>query len=401
MGKWITTILTAMLVTFSIIPSVGAAEETYKELSMDKKREMLTEIALEEGIPPEILKAVAERESQMMQFKDGEPFIREDDGGTGIMQITNPNMDVDEEKLKTDTEYNIRIGAKILNQKWNLMGQNIPSINDSNRMMLEHWYFPLMAYHGASGTNDPQKQELTYQEEVYDIIANESRVSVFPMPTFPEGFFGYDDGKLKFDELTSQTWENGNTISTQMFQQGDEVYVMNSAQGINFGYIRDSKDSSGTRDMLGYHTKLEIVDGPYFKDTNKNNHFIKYKVKGPNGISGYISSSNLRSMDMKQTNFTDWTDNSDTVEPNKTWTINFNTKLNTGSVNEKNVYIVNENGVGIRSVVTLSDDGKSLTINPNNDLETGMNYTLYIEGIVSSTGGKMETPISKSFTVSN
>ncbi|MYL34847.1 transglycosylase SLT domain-containing protein [Pontibacillus yanchengensis] len=402
MGKWITTILTVMLVTFSIIPSVGAAEETYEELSMDKKRELLTEIALEEGIPPEILKAVADQESQMMQFKNGKPFIS-DDNGIGIMQVTNthPSVDIDKKRLKTDTAYNIKIGAKVLSQKWELMGEKIPSINDSNRMMLEHWYFPLMAYNGASETNDPQRQEETYQEKVYQIISDDSLVSVFPMPRFPKDFFGYDDGKLKFDELTSQTWENGNTISTQMFQQGDEVYVMNShdADIYDYGSLRETRDSTPTK--LAFHTELEIVDGPYFEDKINDNHHMDYKVKGPNGISGYISSSNLRSMDMKQTNFTDWTDNSSTVEPSKTWNINFNTKLNTGSINEKNIYIVNENGVGVRSEVTLSEDGKSLTMNPNADLESSMNYTLYIEGIVSSTGGKMDTPISKSFTVSN
>lgn len=93
-------------------PMESSETELHEELNMEEKLRLLTETALKYGIPPEILKAIALAESQMLQFENGKPFIS-DDNGIGIMQVTHPTVEVDQERLKYDTAYNIEVGAKI------------------------------------------------------------------------------------------------------------------------------------------------------------------------------------------------------------------------------------------------------------------------------------------------
>lgn len=134
MGKRLYVILIALLsfsfifASFSI--SVDAAETKTSAMNNPNKQtinKMLTEIALEYNVPPEIVKAIAEVESSWQQFKSaGEPLIS-DDGGIGIMQVTNQSG-YDPERLKFDIEYNIRAGVDILRKNFNR--RDLPAINE-------------------------------------------------------------------------------------------------------------------------------------------------------------------------------------------------------------------------------------------------------------------------------
>jgi hypothetical protein len=100
---------------------------------------LLTNIAIQYGVPPEIVKAVATQENgEWIQFEEnGETFISPD-GGIGIMQITFYDKE-DEERLKNDAIFNIEEGVKRL--VYNFNNSDLPKINDHSPEKLESWYF--------------------------------------------------------------------------------------------------------------------------------------------------------------------------------------------------------------------------------------------------------------------
>ena len=109
---------------------------------------LLTNAAIEADIPPEVVKAVATQESDgWKQFdENGKPIISED-GGIGLMQITN-KVNYDQEKLKYDIYYNIDAGIEILNSMYDR--KDLPKIKGAGREVIENWYFPVMAYNGTN-----------------------------------------------------------------------------------------------------------------------------------------------------------------------------------------------------------------------------------------------------------
>ncbi len=84
-----------------------------------------------------------------------EKLISLDDGGIGIMQITNqPNYD--QEQLKTDISYNIKAGVEILSSMYDRT--DLPKVSGAERQVIESWYFPVMAYNGTKPVNSPLVQ---------------------------------------------------------------------------------------------------------------------------------------------------------------------------------------------------------------------------------------------------
>ena len=155
----------------------------YYSISEEETEMLFKKISAEEGVPYEIIRSIANTESRRKQFVWGEPVISYD-GGIGIMQVTPINDHVkiqytgetieqdNIERLKTDTEFNIRTGAKILYDKWLLSFSGIlPKISDMNPDILENWYFAVMAYNGYSMQNLPSSDYIkVYQEKVFDQI---------------------------------------------------------------------------------------------------------------------------------------------------------------------------------------------------------------------------------------
>jgi hypothetical protein len=255
---------------------------------------MLREIAIENGIPPEILKAIAYNETVMQQYNStGQPNISSD-GGIGIMQVTLPETEakakgIDLERLKWDTRYNIQTGAKILKEKWD--NPNLPKINDKNPSVVADWYFAIMAYNGLSKRNDPTIHgALAYQEKVIGTIRKHSLFPItyndiekinitYPYPDKPD-IMVFADSQYKWPDL--------NEKSRQMWSKGKVVYSWNNQ--LSFSNLRNGVNGS-VKKQLPHYTPLEIIAGP-FEVAEKENHYSMYQVKG-NGFEGYISSSNI------------------------------------------------------------------------------------------------------------
>lgn len=312
MGKVISSILVVLLV-ISLFPGQSfATEASTEEVSLSSLstypcampgarvtcseiNEMLTESALERGIPPEVAKAVAFRESTWQQWTDAEqktPNVQ-DDGGIGIMQVTDKGYD--EDRLKKDIQYNIDIGLNILNDKWELgLRGDIPTINDNSRDVIEHWYFAVLAYNGLVESNSPlyksdgSRNTKAYQELVFRDLEYYNGMNLVNLPFSREDFkyeHGDDSVILEFNKLHYQV-PGPLTKSRHQFSEGDKVYTV---AGTN---LRDTKDGGGSHPLSGRHI-AEIVDSTIYYDTSSESpgrHWVRYKIKLDNNQIGYVSS---------------------------------------------------------------------------------------------------------------
>ncbi|WP_226618605.1 S-layer homology domain-containing protein [Cytobacillus firmus] len=247
----------------------------------------LTEKALENGIPPEILKAIVWQESTWSQFySDGTPVIGYDGLGIGLMQITDTTLSDEEiKRLMTDIDYNLQKGINILLEKWNYGNKRIPSINNNDPELIENWYFAIMAYNGISKKNDPLENKTTYQGLIYNHIKDYGLFETTPFPQeILEGNIYYNEkGVLYFKELNVKipgpfTTTAHNFNSSQIARvTGDSVNVRTSPTGtVAF------KASKG--DLL------QVAEA-YKYDESKSNHFVWYPVKKLNSSKVYYISS--------------------------------------------------------------------------------------------------------------
>jgi hypothetical protein len=275
---------------------------TTAELTKDTKnytimeiKKMIHEVASANNIPPEVLKAIAYVETGMQQYDAaGNPIITYD-GGIGIMQITMSDEqmiaeDIDKERLKNDTRYNIEIGAKILKQKWN--NPNLPKINYNDPRKIENWYFAIMAYNGLSKRNDPNlaQDQQPYQEKVLAAIRNNSLITTSAIPKINISYPDPEKPEIMVFQDGQYNWPNFGNETTQLWRSGQTMYTWNDQ--LSFSRLRNGINGAEVM-QLPHYTPIQIIGGPYEVD-NKNNHYVMYKVKG-NGIEGYIASSNLRS----------------------------------------------------------------------------------------------------------
>jgi hypothetical protein len=152
-------------------------DQTGSNPSLAAVGSLLAAKAAAHGIPVQVLKAVAYRESAWKQFKaDGHPLISQADGvcGIGLMQITLGNRP-DGVQLADDVAYNIDEGAEILRQKWDdLQNQTHPAptgypLDDPG--IVENWYAAICrynGYHGCASAGD----DLFYAEPVARLVGD-------------------------------------------------------------------------------------------------------------------------------------------------------------------------------------------------------------------------------------
>lgn len=140
--KYIRLFLTVLFSILLLIPArplpVQAANQnpTPEEIS-----QIFDQVALEEKVPAEILKAIAFKESGWRQWNSSGNVVTGGSGSRpylGIMQIGvyDPSDSETINHLKTDIAYNIAYGAEVLKSKWNMT----PTIGDGDPGKLENWY---------------------------------------------------------------------------------------------------------------------------------------------------------------------------------------------------------------------------------------------------------------------
>ncbi|MFZ4451123.1 S-layer homology domain-containing protein [Salibacterium aidingense] len=310
MKKW-----AAVLSLAGLLAGTGAAaaaendtgEPGAEELSYKEKKDLLTESALQHDIPPEVVKAIAYKETGMRQFdEEGEPILNEnEDGGIGIMQVTLNEDDfehreVDRKRLENDTAYNIEVGVDLLDEKWSWSGNLLPTVNDGDKAVLENWYFAILAYNGLDRRNDPDEAK-TYQEDVYEVIENRSLLGSSTLK-LPEWEASYEDGsdRIRFEEdVTVET--KSRTPSTQMFEDGSDIYSFDEETGLIINFREEPSSSSRDLGDISLYTPFQ-VQGMIEHDDNRRNHFGYYPVYYED-VHGYMASAYAREGEV--TNFYD------------------------------------------------------------------------------------------------
>ncbi|WP_347548446.1 cell wall-binding repeat-containing protein [Pseudalkalibacillus hwajinpoensis] len=296
----------------SFADGVSAQELSYNEIS-----DMLTEEAIKKGIPPEVAKAVALKESgwdQSAMNEDG-------DGGIGIMQVTNA-PESEQDKLKNDIRYNIQQGLEILNDKFEGGSGELPTVNDNDRDVIESWYFAVLAYNGQKQVNSPiyrneddenfgARNLEAYQEEVfkyiysYSLLVSEKDYEPIPFD-FQVSDFQYNtddknDTHLYFTTDHYELPEEALHHSTQTFKEGNIVFT---AEGANF---REGPSTEATRlKTANGRQVVTLLSGPlsdksndYNKEATKNisemplHHLAWYEVKLNDGTKAYLASADL------------------------------------------------------------------------------------------------------------
>ena len=281
--------------------------ETNQNLSFQEINELLTNAALEYGVPPEVVKAVAAQESGWKQFyENGEANISQKDGGIGIMQITNqPNYD--QEQLKTDISYNIKAGVEILRSMYDRT--DLPKVSGAERQVIESWYFPVMAYNGIKPVNSPlvkltgEKNLDAYQEKVFAHIENDS----FQTDT-KLGQFVFTTDDFQYDPESDENIEFSKTEYT-LDQTHDSAYLLEAEEqvvvtGENVGLRPQPSSQGGT--TLAKNTPLIITgDFEYDQNVDSKNQFVWYPVETVDQKKGYISSAYIAKASGNVPAFTD------------------------------------------------------------------------------------------------
>ncbi|TWT28247.1 Ig-like domain-containing protein [Planomicrobium sp. CPCC 101110] len=261
---------------------------------------LLTNAALDANIPPEVLKAVAYKESDWRQYEEKDKPLIASDGGIGIMQITTkPKGYEDVKRLKYDIVYNIEAGVKILNEKYLY---KIPKIKDAGIGEIENWYFPIMAYNGTKSVNSPLYQKTglinvnAYQEQVFSLIKKKSFLAEVSLSEFPfkTEHFKYDPNSTENIIFLKDTYTLTNPLhlSNYLFKKSDQVIVTGGV-----GNLRFQPSTSGTDNKLATKKTVLEITGPfqYDKNTESKNQFVWLPVKTLDGKSkGFISSAYVK-----------------------------------------------------------------------------------------------------------
>ncbi len=255
---------------------------------------LLTETALDFDVPPEVVKAVAEGESgDWRHFDENGQAIVTEDNGIGVMQLTNQSI-YNEQMLKTNLVYNIWAGVELLSEMFNR--NDLPKINDNERDIIENWYFAVMAYNGIKPVNSPILQETgernvdAYQEKVFRVMNTYGLLDLAEL-SFSTEDFHYDRNSSDNIEFVTEHYEfEGLTKSKHHFKAGqvvaattDDVRVRQRATSDSSIVARIAKGEAVTIDERFMYEENE----------SRKNHFVWYRVKTKDGVTGYVASSYL------------------------------------------------------------------------------------------------------------
>ncbi|QGS69345.1 SH3 domain-containing protein [Oceanobacillus sp. 143] len=221
--------------------------------------------------------------------------------GIGIMQISDyrfmkdgPEKDAYIDRLKTDIRFNIQEGIKILNEKWGFHRSGIiPTINDNDPLVIENWYFAVMAYNGMLPRNNPLERPFSpygaYQEEVFELLNDYTLIDINPFPTHLLDPYTLENGQLRFETLNFKV-TGPQHYSSQSLVKGDTAYT--TAQSLN---IRNAPNG----DVIGSLSKGSkvTITGGYAGNNSKYNQYVWLPIRTSNGQNAWVSSSYLNKND--------------------------------------------------------------------------------------------------------
>lgn len=265
---------------------------------------LITEVARESNVPPEIVKAVAEKESGWVQFESGKPYMSTNgDGGIGVMQITN-TASYNVKELEYNLKANIKAGVDFLTEAF-FNRKDLPEINNNDPKKLESWYFAVMAYNGIVPKNSPVVQAtgarnpLAYQELVFDILDKgnlyvgepELETNIDKLDMKKEDF-QYDPNSstaIKFLKTSYPLNAAELTSSKQLFKVGDVVTYSGTG-------LRAIPSRSGSLITIAPGAKLKIIGEPMADQNPKSvNHTVWYLAEDVNTKKiGYIASPYIK-----------------------------------------------------------------------------------------------------------
>ena len=265
--------------------------------SFQEINRMLTEEAIKQGIPPEVLKSVAWVESGWKQFVEGKPNISSD-GGIGIMQITNKAA-YDQTRLKNDIAYNIQAGAEILDEMYGRA--DLPKLSGATESVIESWYFPVMAYNGTKPINSPiykdrdpiQTNSNAYQEKVMaGLNSFQLEASTLAKYPFAKSDFEYDSNSTKNIVFKKKLYTLPDIITTSHAALVMNSKVITTTDSVKLRKTPGTSEKELKSLMKG--TTLTITGNFVYDETKtRNNQFVWYPVKTSSGEEGFVASEYL------------------------------------------------------------------------------------------------------------
>lgn len=214
-----------MILNTSICPSFASVVENPSRAELEA---LITEVAIERGIPSVLLMAIARVETVFKHYEEDGTVARGSSGSIGLMQIHNNYGEYDENMLINDIKYNINAGADVLINKWEAgISQYgyLPTVGSMDPNILENWYFALWGYNSYVERNNPNAlskydEKYTYQDLIYYVAENEYGQAINPIdPSY------LPDEGTPSKELNVPTPEDCHSADIFLCSEGDKVRV--------------------------------------------------------------------------------------------------------------------------------------------------------------------------------
>jgi hypothetical protein len=281
----------------TIVKTCGYHAEGNENPSYQVMNCLLTEAALraEVPVPPEIVKGIATQENgEWKHFDEAGEVVVSDDGGIGLMQITNI-QGYDRERLRNDLVYNIETAVNMLVSHFKR--GDLPRINDHHPQNIESWYFAVMAYNGIKPVNSPviqktgERNQESYQESVFRYIEDRNSVTLKHREIlFKADDFNYDPNQTANINFLKMNYELNDSLTQtkHAFQTGDVVFAADDVK------LRPFPSTTSLVETINVGETLKVTgDFVYDERSESLNHFVWYPVS-VNEKTGYIASSYIQ-----------------------------------------------------------------------------------------------------------
>ena len=98
--------------------------------------------------------------------------------------------------------------------------------------------------------------------------------------------------------------------------------------------------------------------------------------------------------------FVEW-ESKENVEIDKSWDVKFNVPVDTKTINQKNIYVTDENGkiLPLLYIIDRSRDSTTITLTPVENYKNGNTYTLWIKDVLSEDGKVLKQNTKMKFII--